>query len=255
MLNLGYNGFIDDNEILTAYIDKDLFSEKAVCDLDIVKSFKIGYEHKKVMNKNWNEEWERNFSPVVIGKVCLIRAPFHPPQDEFPFELIIEPKMAFGTGHHPTTAMIAEYLLGSDLKDIKLFDMGCGSGILGILACKRGAANVEMADNDPDAVQNTIENIGRNNARNARVHLGGTETIAGKEPDMITANINRPVLLESMATFYRELKQGGLLILSGIIRDDAQMIIDKATTEGFLLQSTSSKLEWVMCVFSKPETK
>lgn len=151
--------------------------------------------------------------------------------------------------------MIAEYLLETDLKGIKLFDMGCGSGILGILACKRGAASAEMTDNDPDAVQNTIENIGKNNVRNALVHLGGTETIAGSKPDMITANINRPVLLESMATFYRELKQGGLLIISGILRDDAQMIINKATTEGFLLQSTSSKLEWVMCVFNKPETK
>jgi ribosomal protein L11 methyltransferase len=241
--------------MLTAYIEKDLFSGKTVSDLDIVRNFNIRYDFQPVVNKNWNEEWEKNFNPVVIANACLIRAPFHPPQDEFPCELIIEPKMAFGTGHHPTTAMIAEYLLQSDLEGITLFDMGCGSGILGILACKRGAANAEMADNDPDAVQNTIENIERNNTPNARVHLGGTETLAGRVPDMITANINRPVLLESMSAFYRNLKPGGLLILSGIIRNDAQMIINKATSDGFLLQSMSSRQEWVMCVFSKPETK
>jgi ribosomal protein L11 methyltransferase len=255
LLNLGYDGFIEDNEILTAYIDKDLFSGIAVGDLDIVKTFNIRYDHKPVVDKNWNEEWEKNFNPVVIGNVCLIRAPFHPPQKEFPCELIIEPKMAFGTGHHPTTAMIAEYLLESDLQDTTLFDMGCGSGILGILACKRGAAKVEMADNDPDAVQNTLENIARNKVYNAEVHLGGAETITGNKPDIITANINRPVLMENMAIFSGLLKPGGLLVLSGIIRDDAQMILDKASAEGFSLKSISLRHEWVMCVFSKPETK
>jgi ribosomal protein L11 methyltransferase len=241
--------------MLTAYIDKDLFSGKAVGDLDIVRTFNITYDHKPVVEKNWNEEWEKNFNPVVIGGVCLIRAPFHPPQKEFPCELVIEPKMAFGTGHHPTTAMIAEYLLESDLQNISLFDMGCGSGILGILASKRGAAKVEMADNDPDAVQNTLENIAKNKVCNARVHLGGVETITCKEPDIITANINRPVLMENMAIFFRALKHGGLLVLSGIIREDAQMILDRASATGFSLKSISFRHEWVMCVFSKPETK
>jgi ribosomal protein L11 methyltransferase len=253
LLNLGYDGFLEDNEILTAYIDKDFFSEKAVGELDIIRSCNIIYEHIPVENKNWNEEWERNFSPVVIGNVCLVRAPFHPPQEGFPCELIIEPKMAFGTGHHPTTAMIAEYILELDLHDKSLFDIGCGSGILGLLAFKRGAAKVEMADNDPQAVKNTIENIRRNNAHSIIIHLGGSETLSGKAPDLITANINRPVLLENMAIFYRELKPGGTLVLSGIIKEDEQIILDKASANRFILKSISYRHEWVMCVFIKPE--
>jgi ribosomal protein L11 methyltransferase len=246
---------MEDNEILTAYIDKDFFSENAVCELDIIRNCNIKYEYRRVENKNWNEEWENNFNPVVLGNSCLVRAPFHPPQEEFACELVIEPKMAFGTGHHPTTAMIAEYLLDSDLHGITLFDLGCGSGILGILALKRGAAKVEMADNDQEAVKNTIENIGRNNAQSATVHLGGAETLTGKEPDIITANINRPVLMGNMEIFFRELKPGGFLVLSGIIREDAQMIHDEASAKGFLFKSISFRNEWVMYVFNKPEIK
>jgi ribosomal protein L11 methyltransferase len=205
--------------------------------------------------RNWNQVWEQNYSPVVIGKNCLVRAPFHPPVKGYTYEIIIEPKMAFGTGHHPTTAMIAEYLLKTDITGLFVFDMGCGSGILGILAYKRGAAKVEMADNDPDAVNNAIENINCNNSLPVKVFLGGIEVIAGKEPDIITANISRPVLLNQMGSYFAALKAGGRLVISGIIRDDTSMLHEKAKKEGFALTCTTHREEWVMCVFEKPAFK
>lgn len=254
LLNIGFEGFYEDAGILRAYIAEDDFSVAAVSDLDIIRKTGIKYEYRQVEAKNWNEEWEKNFSPVVLGDVCLVRAPFHPSSGNYPCELVIEPKMAFGTGHHPTTAMIAEYLLVTDLRGISLIDMGCGSGILGILAFKRGAANVLMADTDPDAVKNTVENIAVNNAHQCNVQPGGEDILEGRQVDMITANISKPVLISQMGSYFRALKPGGRLIISGILMSETSTVADKALSEGFSLNHTIGKGEWTMCVLGKPET-
>jgi ribosomal protein L11 methyltransferase len=161
--------------------------------------------------------------------------------------------MAFGTGHHPTTAMIAEYLLENDITEKHLFDLGCGSGILGILALKLGAGRVAMADNDPVAVDNAIENVARNNAFAAEVYTGSIEIIEGKDPDIIIANINRPVLLEQMGSYFNALKPGGQIVISGIIDDDFPLLLEEAEKKGFKLKHKDGKNQWILLVFEKPE--
>lgn len=253
LLNLGYEGFFSEGRYLFAYITVDLFSETSLNELNIIRTKKIEFEFRLLENKNWNEEWEKNFSPVIIAKKCLVRAPFHLPGKKYPLEIIIEPKMAFGTGHHPTTAMIAEYLIENKPKGLYLFDMGCGSGILGILAWKTGAEKVEMADNDPDAVANAMENIIKNNASPVKVRLGGKELLENRNPEMITANIIKSVLMEHMSHYFNALLPGGILVISGIIEPDIDDILSEAAKPGFILLKKVHKHEWLMLAFKKPE--
>ncbi len=163
--------------------------------------------------------------------------------------------MAFGTGHHATTAMIAEYLLTRDISGTSVFDMGCGSGILGIIACKAGAAKVEMADNDPVAVASARENILLNNSGNISVYHGGCEILLSGKTDLIVANINRPVLIDQMPVFYNALNNTGTLVISGILRTDLTEITSKAESSGFRIKDRVFREEWLMLVFSKPESQ
>ncbi len=248
LFRLGFEGFWEDEQVLTAYIDSDNFSPQLLEGLDELK-----YQYRPLETKNWNQEWEKNFSPVVIAGKCLVRAPFHPPQKNIPLEVIIEPKMAFGTGHHPTTEMIAGYILTVELKGTFLFDMGCGTGILGIIARKAGADKVVMADNDPEAVANARENISLNRVDNIKICHGGSEILKNKTPGIITANITRTVLLNHMAVYFSSLKAGGTLVISGIIDPDYNEILKSAREQGFGLKEINRRREWLMLVFVKPE--
>ncbi len=253
LMDIGFEGFWEEDQHLFAYISEDSFSPAMLDELDIFREKKIKYQYTTLENRNWNEEWEKNFPPVTISNRCLVRAPFHPPVKEYPFDIIIEPKMAFGTGHHPTTEMIAEYILGSQPEGIFLFDMGCGSGILGIIARKAGAAKVEMADIDADAVTSARENVKKNDTDDIKVYLGGCELLENREPDMILANINRSVLIDHIPVYFRVLKHGGTLVISGIIEKDFSVIMNEATKTGFDPIEISQKREWLMIVFTKPE--
>jgi ribosomal protein L11 methyltransferase len=253
LLDLGFEGFYEDDKVLVGYIPEISFPGAGIENLDIFRKAGIKYKYRLLEQKNWNEEWEKSYSPVIIANKCLVRAPFHPLSNRFPYELVIEPKMAFGTGHHPTTAMIAGYLLNTDIRGTHLFDFGCGTGILGILAFKRGAVKVWMADNDPYAVKNSIENIALNNAGAIEVFLGGIETIGENRPGLITANINRPVLLENMDSFFNSLKSGGVLVMSGMITGDMPVVLGTAKKAGFNIKNKSIRQGWAMLVVSKPE--
>lgn len=237
--------------MLIAYIPARSFSTSMLEGIKITGGQEIHFDYTVLNNKNWNEEWEKNFSPVIIAGRCLVRAPFHPSRKKYPVEIIIEPKMAFGTGHHATTEMIAGYLLNHDLKGTFVFDMGCGSGILGIIAALTGAARVEMADNDPVAVANARENVSRNKADNIAVYAGGKETLENKKPDIITANISKPVLMDQMVSYSNSLGPGGILIISGIIVTDYQDLLTRAEENGFLLMEKTRKQEWLMMVLKK----
>jgi ribosomal protein L11 methyltransferase len=248
LLRLGFEGFWEEGRVLTAYIGSESFSPQLLEGLDGFK-----YEYRLLEPRNWNQEWEKNFSPVVIAGKCLVRAPFHPPQGNFPLEVIIEPKMAFGTGHHPTTEMIAGYLLATELKGTFLFDMGCGTGILGIIARKAGAGEVVMADNDPEAVTNARENVSLNRVDHVTVCQGGTEILRNMTPGIITANITRTVLISQMAVYFSSLKSGGTLVVSGIIEPDYNELLKSAREQGFGLKEVKRRREWLMLVFVKPE--
>jgi ribosomal protein L11 methyltransferase len=252
LLSLGFEGFNENEEGLAAYIPEEFFSPDLLKTVTSLKERNIHFEYKKLEYKNWNEEWEKNFHPVVISGRCRIRASFHKPLADYPMEIIIEPKMAFGTGHHPTTEMIAEYLLALDLNGSFVFDMGCGSGILGILACKSGASKVEMADIDPVAVASARENTLSNGLNDIKVYTGGMEVLGYKTPDLITANISKSVLLDQMAVYFHSLNPGGTLVTSGILAMDSGAVCAKAEELGFELKERVKRKEWIMLVFRKP---
>ncbi len=254
LAEIGYEGFQDGDRFLLAYMPAASFSESSLRKLDgFLNTEGVKYEYRILEERNWNREWEKNFQPVVIGNKCLVRAPFHRTQSKYPMEIVIEPKMAFGTGHHPTTEMIAGYLLNRNLQGTSIFDMGCGSGILGIIAAKAGAEMVEMADTDPNAVASALENVSKNKAGNTRVYHGGIEVLRGKKPDIITANITRAVLLEHMKDYSKALARGGSLVISGIISSDCSTMIASGGSHGLKLVNKICREDWLMLEFCKPQ--
>jgi ribosomal protein L11 methyltransferase len=251
LLELGYDGFQNEEGFLIAFIPKTAFSESVLKKLPVLKDKVIEYHHRILEGKNWNLEWEKNFLPVVIANRCLVRAPFHQVAEKYPLEIIIEPKMAFGTGHHPTTAMIAEYLLTRSPQGLSVFDMGCGSGILGIIAARSGASRVEMADTDPNATSSAKENVSKNNAGNTSVYRGGIEILRKKRHDMIIANISLSVLLEHMEDYARALPEGGILVISGILEHDYDVMVKSAALHGLEPKEKKCSQGWLMIEFSK----
>jgi len=175
----------------------------------------FSYEVNLIPHKNWNEVWESNFQPIQIKDQVWVRATFHEPQPDFPYEILIDPKMAFGTGHHQTTSMMMDFMLDTVFTGKKTLDMGCGTGILAILAAKKGAAEVTAIDHDPVCCESAAENAALNQVNGIRIICGSKEAIPDERFDVILANINRNILLDQMETYACSLKPGGLLFLSG----------------------------------------
>lgn len=175
----------------------------------------FSYEVNLIPHKNWNEVWESNFQPIQIKDQVWVRATFHEPQPDFPYEILIDPKMAFGTGHHQTTSMMMDFMLDTVFTGKKTLDMGCGTGILAILAAKKGAAEVTAIDHDPVCCESAAENAALNQVNGIRIICGSKEAIPDERFDIILANINRNILLDQMETYAHSLKPGGLLFLSG----------------------------------------
>jgi ribosomal protein L11 methyltransferase len=251
LFELGYEGFQNEEGSLIAFIPEPAYAESCLKKLPVLKEKAINYGCRILEAKNWNLEWEKNFLPVVIANRCLVRAPFHRVAEKYPVEIVIEPKMAFGTGHHPTTAMIAEYLLNRSVEGLHIFDMGCGSGILGIIAAKSGASRVEMADTDPNAISSARENVSKNRAVKTRVYHGGIEILRKKRPDMIIANISLSVLLEQMEDYAGALTEGGILVISGILESDYGTIVQSAVSYGFAPAKKQYYQDWLMLEFCK----
>lgn len=249
--NMGYDSFQETDEGLKAYILEDEFDEDTLKELFFFNdpAYQISYEVDRLENKNWNEEWETNYSPISVGDQLYIRAPFHPPVSGYPLQLVIIPKMSFGTGHHQTTRLMARLLLKTDLKDKRVLDMGTGTGILAILSEKLGATYVEAIDNFDWAVENTRENAELNSCINVHAELGDATVLAGRSYDVLIANINRNVLLEDIK-FYREtLKAGAMLLLSGFFEEDMPLIREEAERCGGRLIATEKEDRWVACRF------
>jgi ribosomal protein L11 methyltransferase len=202
-----------------------------------------------LIEKNWNEVWESNFPAVEIAGTCRVRAPFHEPDPAFPLELIIEPKMSFGTAHHETTALMIELMLPMRWKEKKVLDMGCGTGILAIAAAKMGAPFVMAVDNDSWAYENTLENIARNGVDKAiEVKLGDASTPSG-DFDVVIANINRNILLQDIPAYAAVMKSKAVLMLSGFYDTDLEVISQKAAECGLLYSHHLEKNQWVAAVF------
>lgn len=211
----------------------------------------FSYEVNLIPQKNWNIVWESNFNPIQIKDQIWVRATFHEPRKDFPFEIVIDPKMAFGTGHHQTTSMMMDFMLDTVFTGKKVLDMGCGTGILAILAAKKNAVEITAIDYDPVCCESTIENAALNQVENIRVICGSKEVIPDEQFDVILANINRNILLDQLETYASRLKPNGLLFLSGFYEDpDLEIIKDAADKYRFTYSFHKKSENWVAVKFN-----
>lgn len=259
---LGYAGFESFTETTSgviAYIQKEeAFPSGEVdfaallTDIQILKSdeFNITYTAEEIEQVNWNEEWEKNFEPIEVDGKCAVRAPFHEKTD-VEFDIVIEPKMSFGTGHHETTHMMIKHLLKLDVAGKKTLDMGCGTGVLAILAEMRGAQPIDAIDIDNWCYLNTIENVERNNCKHITTYEGEASLLSDKNYEFIIANINRNILLQDIGVYASCLSEDGVLLLSGFYTEDIPLISEKCNEHGLYFVSNYERNNWVACKFEK----
>ncbi|WP_066835393.1 50S ribosomal protein L11 methyltransferase [Rufibacter ruber] len=251
---LGFDTFQETDTGFQAYIYEDQFSEEAV--QEVLERYKFAgafpYEVKTIAKQNWNEEWEKNFEPLLISGQVSVRADFHPKPEGVTYDVVITPKMSFGTGHHETTTLMIENQLTLNHVGKRVLDMGCGTGILAIMAEQLGAQNVLAVDIEDWTVENAKENAARNGCSTLEVKLGDAAVLAAEAPfDLVLANINRNVLLEDMPEYSRLLLPQGPLVLSGFYTEDLPAIQAKAEEQGLAFESMRSKNNWVSAVFRK----
>ena len=246
----GFESFVETPDGVIAYIQEGGHSESILESIYILSSeeFKITFTFEIIAQTNWNAEWEKNFNPIVVGDQCAIRAPFHDPF-EVKYDIIIEPKMSFGTGHHETTHMMIEHILASDFTNKSVLDMGCGTGILAILAMKKGALKVEAIDIDNWCYLNSLENISRNDCNQIIVLEGDASLLEGKQYDVIIANINRNILLNDLSTYVACLNKNSSLFLSGFYNSDCALIEASCQKLGLKLETKRTRNNWVALKF------
>lgn len=254
--DLGFESFEDWDLGFKAYINRIEFKEPALRQLiSVYPAIAVSYEINEIESINWNLEWEKNYQPVVVSDQVYIRASFHEPRPEFPLNLLIEPKMAFGTGHHDTTSQMAEYLLETEVTGKKILDMGCGSGILAILAEKLGALEVLAVDIDDICTLSTRENAELNHCTHISVQTGDIDSLSGISSgafEVILANINRNILLSHMDRYFTLLAPGGVLLMSGFYETpDLEIIAARATELGFSFIAHRERNKWAAAKFTK----
>ncbi|MDP4187410.1 MAG: 50S ribosomal protein L11 methyltransferase [Bacteroidota bacterium] len=251
--NLGYEGFLEDETGLKAYIPASAFNfEKILWLKQEFSDFKdIQFSYLLLKEQNWNEESETRFQPIIIGNRCVIRPSTSKTDLGVEFEIIINPKMSFGTGRHETTTMIVETLLDMDLRGKSVLDMGCGTGILSILASKKQAATVTAIDNDTWAYQNCLENIKINHCSNISVLLGDAQLLKGKKFQFILANLNRNILVNDMKHYSGCSDKGTQVLMSGFLTSDLDIVIKEAAKYQFKPNFHKEKNDWVMASFTK----
>lgn len=241
-----FDSFEETAQGLSAYIRKNDWSDSLLDDVFVLKSdeFETSFEIEEIEQVNWNEAWEKNFNPIDVDGICHVRASFHPKTDA-KYDIVIEPKMSFGTGHHETTHMMIQHLLMDDLTNKSALDMGCGTAILAILAEMRGAKPIDAIDIDNWCYENALENIERNNCEHISVYEGDASLLKNQKYDVIIANINRNILLNDLKTYKNCLYGKGFVYLSGFYHADIEAINHLCETLGLKLQRKLEKNNWV----------
>lgn len=254
LADTGFDTFEDSENGFTAFVIKENFNEQDLIGLlaNYAEDFTAEYILEDVADENWNAEWEKNFNPLIIDDVCYVRATFHEPQPSYPYEIVIDPKMAFGTGHHQTTTMVMQYILAADVKDKDILDMGCGTGILAILAAKLGAKTLMAIDYDDICYESMLENAALNNVENLEALCGSKEVIPNEDYDIILANINRNILLDQIGRYAEVLKAEGKIFFSGFYLDpDLSMITAECAKYGIKYVDHKQNGDWVAAQFEK----
>ena len=252
LAEVGFDSFVDTPTGIKAYIPKDSWNEHILQDIYLLSNpeFTISYQITEIEQVNWNEEWEKNFSPIVVEDLCTVRANFHPVPNTR-YDIVITPKMSFGTGHHETTYMMLQQLLPLSLEDTKVLDMGCGTGILAIMAALRGAHDITAIDIDPWCVENATENIQQNDCSFITIKEGDVSLIAGEQYNLILANINRNILLSDIPAYTQALLPQGLLLVSGFYEEDLPAIKEKCQEVGLTYLSHIERNRWVSAKFQR----
>lgn len=249
---LGFDSFQENNDGISAYIDSSVLSTVKVQDIQILNSteFNISFESNNVKKQNWNIKWESNFEPIYIDKICCVRAPFHK-KSNFKYDLVIEPKMSFGTGHHETTSMMISFILANSFYNSSVCDIGSGTAVLAILAEKRGANRIDAIDIDNWCYLNSIENIKRNDSENINMYEGEVEKLLHFKYDNIFANINLNVLLADIPIYSKMLNKDGVLYVSGFYKKDIKSIEKVVEISNLSLVDSKVKNQWVALKFTK----
>ncbi len=243
---VGFESFVETEKGVTGYVLKSLDNDAILNNVELMSNelVDIAFAKADIAPTNWNAEWEKNFNPITVDNRCEVRAPFHEPAG-VEYDIVIEPKMSFGTGHHQTTHMMIQHLLKEDLKGMNVLDMGSGTGVLAILAQMRGATAVDAIDIDTWCYENALENVERNNAGNVKVILGGAEQLDEKIYDFIIANINRNILLQDIPRYGNSLKPGGTILFSGFYTEDLELIKEACRNIGINYHSHIVRDNWV----------
>ncbi|WP_379969650.1 50S ribosomal protein L11 methyltransferase [Epilithonimonas sp. UC225_85] len=251
LIEIGFDSFTEEYDGILGYIQKDLFNEEELKNIYLLQNeeIEISYTYEEMPNINWNEEWEKNFSPINVEDKVLIRAEFHE-SDPNMHEIVIQPKMSFGTGHHPTTHLMIQQMLDMDLDNKKVLDMGCGTSVLAIFAKQKGAGRTVAIDIDEWSVENSKENAARNNVE-LDIELGTADNLGKEKFEIILANINRNILISDIPTYVSVLEDGGKLLLSGLCFFDVDDILEVCTEQNLKLEKKIQREEWVSLLLSK----
>ena len=243
---VGFESFVETDTGLSAFIQKSDWFDDILLQVRILNSpeFEIGYKFNEIEPTNWNKEWESNFEPIIVDDMCMIRAPFHDSR-HLNFDIVIEPKMSFGTGHHETTHMMVQHILKNNFSDKHVLDMGCGTGVLAILAELKGATGIHAIDIDRWCYINSKENIERNKCSHITVFEGDSNLLCQTKYDIIIANINRNILLQDIAKYVQCLSDNGMLFLSGYYAQDKDIIESECRNNRLQLVETLERNKWV----------
>lgn len=251
LIEIGFDSFTEEHDGILAYIPEELYQEENLKNVSLMSNpeVEIAFSFSQMPNINWNEEWEKNFSPINVENKVLIRAEFHEEQPDL-HQIIIQPKMSFGTGHHPTTHLMIQQMLDIDFTGKKVLDMGCGTSVLAIFAKQKGASDVVAIDIDEWSVENSKENAQRNQVE-LRILQGTAENLGNETFDIILANINRNILISDIPTYVSVLNQGGTLLLSGLCFFDVADILQVCEDQGLTLKNKQQREEWCSLLLEK----
>ncbi|BDS11044.1 50S ribosomal protein L11 methyltransferase [Aureispira anguillae] len=241
-----FNGFSEEEGILVAYINEEDYNQKLQETLgDLKAQYQLSIQQELVADQNWNAKWESDYEPVWVDDFCAVRATFHQPITTVKHEIVVTPKMSFGTGHHATTYMMMKQMEKLDFSAKTVFDYGCGTGVLAILAQKLGATTLDAIDIDKWAYENTLENVAINNCGDTiGVYCGEIDAAPAQKYDVVLANINRNVILGTMDRMAARLKDGGVLLTSGFLEEDIDLVVKAAAEHGLKLVDTMKREKW-----------